>query len=79
MRGIKSWSSTAVRPRGSASPWPQELADDEMHDMVCADARPNPGFRWASIEEMENRFLRVVILPDGVTVQNAFFDRSFKL
>jgi hypothetical protein len=35
--------------------------------------------RWASIEEMGNKYLRVVLLPDGETVHNAFFDRSFKL
>jgi hypothetical protein len=30
--------------------------------------------RWARIAEMENRYLRVVLLPDGETVHNAFFD-----
>jgi hypothetical protein len=30
------------------------------------------------IAEMENRYLRVVLLPDGETVHNAFFDRGFK-
>jgi hypothetical protein len=34
--------------------------------------------RWARIAEMENRYLRVVLLPDGKTVRNAFFDRGFK-
>ncbi len=34
--------------------------------------------RWARITEMENRYLRVVLLPDGETVHNAFFDRGFK-
>lgn len=33
--------------------------------------------RWAGIPEMENRFLRVILLPDGETVHNAFFDRRF--
>jgi len=33
--------------------------------------------RWASIPEMEGRYLRVVLLADGETVHNAFFDRSF--
>jgi len=27
---------------------------------------------------MGNRFLRVVLLPDGETIHNAFFDRQFK-
>jgi hypothetical protein len=34
--------------------------------------------RWAKIEEMDGRYLRVVLLADGVTVHNAFFDRRFK-
>jgi len=27
---------------------------------------------------MENRYLRVILLEDGETVHNAFFDRGFK-
>jgi hypothetical protein len=34
--------------------------------------------RWAMIDEAGGRYLRVVLLPDGETVHNAFFDRSFK-
>jgi hypothetical protein len=33
--------------------------------------------RWARIAECEGRWLRVVVLEDGETVHNAFFDRSF--
>jgi hypothetical protein len=33
--------------------------------------------KWAWIPE-EDRFLRVILLEDGETVHNAFFDRSFK-
>ena len=33
--------------------------------------------RWACIAEMENHYLRVVLLEDGETVHNAFFDRRF--
>ena len=33
--------------------------------------------RWAKIAENE-KYLRIVLLEDGVTVHNAFFDRSFK-
>ncbi|MDP2811509.1 MAG: hypothetical protein Q8O34_15310 [Rhodocyclaceae bacterium] len=32
--------------------------------------------RWARITEAEGRWLRVVLLPDGETVHNAFFDRG---
>jgi hypothetical protein len=34
--------------------------------------------KWARITEMENRALRVILLEDGETVHNAFFDRDFK-
>jgi hypothetical protein len=42
--------------------------------MVQADGRIR---RWVQVPEMENRYLRVVLLPDGETVHNAFFDRRF--
>ena len=34
--------------------------------------------RWAKVEEMNGRYLRVILLADGVTVHNVFFDRRFK-
>jgi hypothetical protein len=34
--------------------------------------------RWAWIPEAGGRALRVILLPDGMTVHNAFLDRSFK-
>ena len=46
-----------------------------MREAIQADGRIR---RWAPIEEMEGRYLRVVLLPDGETVHNAFFDRSFE-
>ena len=33
--------------------------------------------KWCWISE-ESKFLRVILLEDGETVHNAFFDRSFK-
>jgi len=30
------------------------------------------------LPEMNNRYLRVIVLDDGETVHNAFFDRGFK-
>lgn len=34
--------------------------------------------RWARISGFENRALRVILLEDGVTVHNAFFDRRYE-
>lgn len=33
--------------------------------------------KWSYIEEV-GKYLRVILLEDGETVHNAFFDRSFK-
>jgi len=33
--------------------------------------------KWSYIEEAE-KYLRVILLEDGETVHNAFFDRNFK-
>jgi hypothetical protein len=33
---------------------------------------------WASVPELEGRFLRVVTLQDKVTIHNAFPDRRFR-
>jgi hypothetical protein len=33
---------------------------------------------WGKVPEADNRYLRVVLLEDGETVHNAFFDRKFK-
>jgi hypothetical protein len=33
--------------------------------------------RWIQVPEMENRYLRVILLEDGETVHNAFFDRGY--
>jgi hypothetical protein len=41
---------------------------------VQADGRIR---RWARIPDAQDRWLRVVLLPDGETIHNAFFDRRF--
>jgi hypothetical protein len=33
--------------------------------------------KWAKISEV-GKYLRVILLDDGETVHNAFFDRSYK-
>ena len=33
---------------------------------------------WASIDELEGRYLRVITLQDRKTIHNAFPDRNFK-
>ena len=44
------------------------------HQTVQSDGRIR---RWRRIPEFENKALRVILLADGTTVHNAFFDRDF--
>ena len=54
--------------------WIQRVVDNPARELVQADGRIR---RWGQIAEMDGRYLRIVLLPDGETVHNAFFDRSF--
>lgn len=54
--------------------WIESTVRNPIREAVQADGRIR---RWRSIEEADGRFLRVVLLPDGETVHNAFFDRGF--
>jgi hypothetical protein len=46
-----------------------------LRDEIQTDGRIR---RWARIPDMENRVLRVILMEEGETVHNAFFDRNFK-
>lgn len=54
--------------------WIEETIRSPIYTEVQADGRIR---KWKKIEE-EDKFLRVILLPDGETVHNAFFDRRFK-
>ena len=54
--------------------WIQRAVTAPVRQVVQADGRIR---RWALIAEREGRYLRVVLLADGETVHNAFFDRGF--
>jgi hypothetical protein len=54
--------------------WIQRAVEQPIREMIQADGRIR---RWAPIPESGNRFLRVVLLADGETIHNAFFDRDF--
>ena len=55
--------------------WISQAVTYPAGELVQADSRIR---RWALIEAAGHRYLRVVLLPDGETVHNAFFDRRFK-
>lgn len=54
--------------------WIQRVVKNPVKEVVQQDGRIR---RWAPIEEMDGRYLRVILLPDRETIHNAFFDRSF--
>ena len=55
--------------------WVRQAVENPIRELVQSDGRIR---RWARIRDADNRVLRVVLLEDGETVHNAFFDRSFK-
>jgi hypothetical protein len=55
--------------------WIEYTVNNPLKEEIQTDGRIK---LWASIPEMEGRYLRVVLLSDRETVHNAFFDRSFK-
>ena len=55
--------------------WIEQVIQSPLRAEVQSDGRIR---KWARIAAMENRALRVILLEDGETVHNAFFDRSFK-
>lgn len=54
--------------------WIQRAIDSPVRETTQKDGRIR---RWTQVSEMENRYLRVILLEDGETVHNAFFDRRF--
>ncbi len=55
--------------------WIERVIANPIVQAVQQDGRVR---RWGRILEMDNRVLRVVLLGDGETVHNAFFDRTFR-
>ena len=66
-----------TRKRGDrkdiALEWIQYVIDNPVQKVAQADGRIRC---WAKIKEAGNRYLRVILLEDGETIHNAFFDRS---
>jgi hypothetical protein len=56
--------------------WIEQVINQPARETVQRDGRIR---RWGAIAEAGGRYLRVVLLPDGETVHNAFFDRGFRL
>lgn len=77
MKTTKYFEAIRNRPDRAAikSEWIQFVIDNPVKEIVQEDGRLR---RWARINEMENRYLRVILLEDAETVHNAFFDLGFQ-
>lgn len=56
--------------------WVERAIRAPLREFHQADGRIR---RWTQVPEMENKYLRVILLADGETVHNAFFDRGFTI
>lgn len=54
--------------------WIEFVVQNPVKEVIQQDGRIR---RWGKIDAMSGRYLRVILLADGETVHNAFFDRSF--
>ena len=55
--------------------WIEHAVEHPEKEILQQDGRIR---RWARIKAMDERALRVILLPDGETIHNAFFDRNFE-
>jgi hypothetical protein len=54
--------------------WVLETIRNPLRTAIQSDGRIR---KWGYIEEVE-KYLRVILLEDGETIHNVFFDRSYK-
>jgi hypothetical protein len=77
MKTTQCFQYTRLRPDRSfiKDEWIEQVLKNPLREEKQSDGRIR---RWARIAEMEDHILRVILLEDGETVHNAFFDRNFK-
>jgi hypothetical protein len=77
VKTTKYFQAIRIRPDRAIikDEWIQQAIESPEEEQVQADGRIR---RWARIDQMGGRYLRVVLLPDGETVHNAFFNRGHR-
>ena len=75
MKTTQYFETTRQRPDriGIKNEWIQFVVQNPVKTIIQSDGRIK---KWAKITE-SGKYLRVILLEDGETVHNAFFDRSF--
>jgi hypothetical protein len=61
--------------RGIKPDWIRRVVEHPEKRHIQADGRIR---LWGKVPEAGNRYLRVILLEDGETVHNTFFDRGCK-
>ena len=71
LRDPQVFRNFIIHPEFRTLVWPNgaDFAPEFLHDKGIR--------RWVQVPEAGGRFLRVILLADGETVHNAFFDRGF--
>lgn len=77
MKTTRYFDAVRARPDRSQilDEWIGYVISHPEREHVQADGRIR---RWARIAQADGRWLRVVLLADGETVHNAFFDRGLE-
>ena len=76
MKTTKYYDYTRKKPDRARikNDWIKFVISNPVKTEIQSDGRIK---KWAKIPEV-NKYLMVILLGDGETVHNAFFDRSFK-
>ncbi|MEN9259597.1 MAG: hypothetical protein Q6L60_01425 [Thermostichus sp. HHBFW_bins_43] len=76
MKETEYFKATKLRPDRIEiqMEWIERTIEDPVRREIQSDGRIRC---WGQIPEKGGRYLRVILLEDGETVHNAFFDRSF--
>ena len=76
MKTTRYFLATRVRPDRAPirDAWIERVIRTPVRRIIQTDGRIRC---WGAVDEAGGRYLRVVLLPDGETVHNAFFDRDF--
>ena len=77
MKFTRYFESMRERPdrRSIRKEWIARVVTGPEREVIQQDGRIR---RWRKIEEFGGKYLRVILLADGETVHNAFFDRDYE-
>ena len=67
-----------MKNRPDRAPIKEEWILDAMKNPLQQDVQADGRIRKCKFIDEVGKYLRVILLEDGETVHNAFFDRSFK-